>query len=387
MGTRKRLSVGGKSKWMLALGIVLVYLPIRIYVSNTVFTCQIVLNKLPLWIIEWLVNVIFFRVWIGIINYIQILAGRVDKKIRFRFLTQLTTFLTGFLLAVIFNSVFVFMWVRMATFYNRKFNVDIFATQGAPDSFTQPVMNAAASELTFISILTGNASQKTKANTGLTIMAMLATFYIFSNRRMLESMAQIRVDAERLETENMHAQLIVLKHQLSPHFLFNSLSILTSLIETDPSRSVLFVDRLSKSYRYILEQNGSETVKLGAELEFLDTYIFLLKSRFEEKLNIVISIPENYAYQYLIVPLTLQLLIENAVKHNRMSEQNPLTVTVLADPPFLIVSNPLRLRSRTAYSPGIGLTNIIKRYQLLSSSAVLVEKTEDQFVVKIPLLS
>ena len=386
MDARQRLSVGEKSKWMLALGIVLVYLPIRIYVSNTVFTCQIVLNKLPLWIIEWLVNVIFFRVWIGIINYIQTLAGRIDKKIRFRFITQLATFFTGFFLAVLFNSVFVFMWVRMATFYNRNFNVDIFATQGAPDSLTQPVNNA-ASDLTIISMLTSNPSQKTKANTGLTIMAMLATFYIFSNRRMLESMAQIRVDAERLETENMHAQLMVLKQQLSPHFLFNSLSILTSLIETDPSRSVLFVNRLSKSYRYILEQNGSETVKLGAELEFLDTYIFLLKSRFEEKLNIVISIPENYAYQYLIAPLTLQLLIENAVKHNQMSEQNPLTVTIVADPPFLIVSNPLRLRSQTVYSPGIGLTNIIKRYQLLSSSPVLVEKTDDQFVVKIPLLS
>ena len=386
MDARQRLSVGEKSKWMLALGIVLVYLPIRIYVSNTVFTCQIVLNKLPLWIIEWLVNVIFFRVWIGIIDYIQTLAGRIAKKIRFRFITQLATFFTGFFLAVLFNSVFVFMWVRMATFYNRNFNVDIFATQGAPDSLTQPVNNA-ASDLTIISMLTSNPSQKTKANTGLTIMAMLATFYIFSNRRMLESMAQIRVDAERLETENMHAQLMVLKQQLSPHFLFNSLSILTSLIETDPSRSVLFVNRLSKSYRYILEQNGSETVKLGAELEFLDTYIFLLKSRFEEKLNIVISIPENYAYQYLIAPLTLQLLIENAVKHNQMSEQNPLMVTIVADPPFLIVSNPLRLRSQTVYSPGIGLTNIIKRYQLLSSSPVLVEKTDDQFVVKIPLLS
>ena len=386
MDARQRLSVGEKSKWMLALGIVLVYLPIRIYVSNNVFTCQIVLNKLPLWIIEWLVNVIFFRVWTGIIDYIQTLAGRIDKKIRFRFITQLATFFTGFFLAVLFNSVFVFMWVRMATFYNRNFNVDIFASQGAPDSLTQPVNNA-ASDLTIISMLTSNPSQKTKANTGLTIMAMLATFYIFSNRRMLESMAQIRVDAERLETENMHAQLMVLKQQLSPHFLFNSLSILTSLIETDPSRSVLFVNRLSKSYRYILEQNGSETVKLGAELEFLDTYIFLLKSRFEEKLNIVISIPENYAYQYLIAPLTLQLLIENAVKHNQMSEQNPLTVTILADPPFLIVSNPLRLRSQTVYSPGIGLTNIIKRYQLLSSSPVFVEKTDDQFVVKIPLLS
>ena len=140
MDARQRLSVGEKSKWMLALGIVLVYLPVRIYVSNNVFTCQIVLNKLPLWIIEWLVNVIFFRVWIGIIDYIQTLAGRIDKKIRFRFITQLATFFTGFFLAVLFNSVFVFMWVRMATFPHEAL-INFLAISENTTVFPPPVGN------------------------------------------------------------------------------------------------------------------------------------------------------------------------------------------------------------------------------------------------------
>ncbi|TDE17169.1 sensor histidine kinase [Dyadobacter psychrotolerans] len=385
--TRQRLLTGGKSKWLLALGIVLIYLPIRIYVSNPEFTWAIFTSKLPLWLVEWLVNVVFFRLWISIIDYIQILSNRINQKIKIKPVTQLITFITGVVLAVAFNTAFVFLWLNMASFYSRHFNVDLFANRMYPQSVGQFRKVNGDTEKVIRLISERSRSQRSKSNTALTIMAMLATFYLVSNRRMLESMAQIRVDAERLETEHMHAQLIVLKNQLSPHFLFNSLSILTSLIETDAARSILFVGRLSKSYRYILDQSGAETVKLGAELDFLDTYVYLLKARFEEKLNVIIHIPESYKYQYSIAPLTLQLLIENAVKHNQMSEQDPLTVTICAELTFLIVSNPIRLRSKTGNSPAIGLDNIIKRYQLLSASPVIIEKTESDFVVKIPLLS
>jgi len=362
-----RFRLSGQEKWRLAISIVLIYLPIRIYISNFELTWEVIQSKAPLWIIELLVNIVFFTIWISIIEYIQYFVIWTADKISFKLPARLITFLIGLVLAITFNSVFVLFWVKMEATFKKKFNLEIVRTE-AERSYAY-------------------SGQKTKANTGLTIMAMLATFLLTSNRRIYQSMQEIRLNAERLEREHLQAQLMALKNQISPHFLFNSFSILTSLIESDPEKSVLFVKRLSKSYRHILEQSHSDTIKINKELEFIETYLFLLESRFGEKLKVMIDIPASNAERYLIAPLTLQLLIENAVKHNQMSEQNPLVVKIKTEIPYLIVSNFIRLRPAQADSTGMGLENIVNRYRLLSSTPACVEQKDGHFIVKIPLLT
>lgn len=231
-----------------------------------------------------------------------------------------------------------------------------------------------------------NALRRT--NNGLTLVISISIFYLILNRKSHFRMRHMEIQAEQLMKENALAQFEALKNQVSPHFLFNSLSILSSLVHVDANLSEKFIDQLSKAYRYILEQKDNETVSLKTELDFLHSYAFLLKIRFEDKFDVKIYITDKEAEKYCIAPLTLQLLIENCVKHNRMSQKEPLIVTILIKDDYLVVINPVRPRSeieRTT-STGIGLSNIKNRYQLITKSPVQISKEEELFEVKIPLL-
>ena len=164
------------------------------------------------------------------------------------------------------------------------------------------------------------------------------------------------------------------------------MSILSSLVRIDPDLSEKFIDQLSKSYRYILEHKDHYLVSLRTELDFIDAYSFLLKIRFENKFDVNYHLSELELDKYKIAPMTLQLLIENAVKHNRMSQKEPLIVEVSVLDKVLIVSNKLQVRSGSVGSTGIGLENIKNRYALLTKIPVWAGITEDKFVVKVPLL-
>jgi sensor histidine kinase YesM len=227
-----------------------------------------------------------------------------------------------------------------------------------------------------------------RTNTGLTLVISISIFYLILNRKAHLRMRYMEIQAEQLMKENAVAQFEALKNQVSPHFLFNSLSILSSLVHVDANLSEKFIDQLSKAYRYILEQKDNETVFLKTELDFLKSYAFLLKIRFENKFDVNVSVTDEEAERFRIAPLTLQLLIENCVKHNRMSEKEPLIVMILIDNDSLVVANPVRPRSEfeRITSTGIGLANIKNRYQLLTKSAVQVEQHAGLFTVKIPLL-
>lgn len=231
-----------------------------------------------------------------------------------------------------------------------------------------------------------NALRRT--NNGLTIVISISIFYLILNRKSHFRMRYMEIQAEQLMKENALAQFEALKNQVSPHFLFNSLSILSSLVHVDADLSEKFIDQLSKAYRYILEQKDNETVSLKTELDFLNSYAFLLKIRFESKFDVKISITDQEAEKYYIAPLTLQLLIENCVKHNRMSQKEPLVITILIGGDYLVVINPVRPRDRRERiaSTGIGLANIKNRYQLLTTRPVQISSDEDLFTVKIPLL-
>lgn len=227
-----------------------------------------------------------------------------------------------------------------------------------------------------------------RTNTGLTIVISISIFYLILNRKSHFRMRGMEIQAEQLKKENALAQFEALKNQVSPHFLFNSLSILSSLVHVDANLSEKFIDKLARAYRYILEQKDNETVSLKTELGFLNAYAFLLKIRFESKFDVKIMIADPEAEKYLIAPLTLQLLIENGVKHNRMSEKEPLIMTVSLQDGYLVAANPLRPRTEIegTRSTGIGLANIRNRYQLLTEKPVKIAQEDGLFTVKIPLL-
>jgi hypothetical protein len=231
-----------------------------------------------------------------------------------------------------------------------------------------------------------NALRRT--NNGLTILISISIFYLILNRKWNFRMRHMEIQAEQLKKENALAQFEALKNQVSPHFLFNSLSILSSLVHIDANLSEKFIDQLSRAYRYILEQKDNETVSLKTELDFLASYTFLLKIRFENKFDLTISVSDAEAENYRIAPLTLQLLIENCIKHNRMSQDEPLVVTILTKDDYLIVTNPVRPRNEIESIPstGIGLANIKNRYLLLTKSPVEIRQNKNLFTVKIPLL-
>jgi two-component system, LytTR family, sensor kinase len=192
-------------------------------------------------------------------------------------------------------------------------------------------------------------------------------------------------EKENLKRESLNAQLNALRTQVNPHFLFNNLNTLSSIIPENPQQAVEFVQQLSKVYRHILEVKDQKNISLKEELDVLRAYGFLLKTRFGNNLDIDINVPEEKLNKN-IVPLSLQLLMENAIKHNIVSIDKPLKIDVYAVNGRLVVSNNLQRKNQLNESTGMGLDNIRNRYKLLSDKLVEVTESENNFTVSIPLL-
>ena len=177
-----------------------------------------------------------------------------------------------------------------------------------------------------------------------------------------------------------------LKNQLDPHFLFNSLNVLTSLIGENPNQAEKFTTKLSKVYRYVLEQRNKDLVSVYEELNFAKTYMQLLSMRFEDAIEF--NIPDNISNSELkIVPLSLQLLLENAVKHNVVSSSKPLTVKIYEENNYLIIENNINPKEAIGKSTKVGLQNIADRYGLITEQNVLIENNNKIFKVSLPLLT
>lgn len=234
-------------------------------------------------------------------------------------------------------------------------------------------------------------NQRSKVTNVILISAVCALFFalLFLSRMFMfrRKSEKLKLKTQELEKQQLVNEISLLKTQVNPHFLFNSLSILSSLVRVDPDMSERFIDQLSKSYRYILEQKDQSLVTLRTELNFIDSYAFLLEIRFENKFNLQIDIPESVLDKYKIAPLTLQLLVENAVKHNRMSVSEPLIIAITMEEDVLVVRNKLQPRATDYKSTGVGLQNIMNRYALLTNRQVSAGAVNDEFMVRIPILS
>jgi len=213
----------------------------------------------------------------------------------------------------------------------------------------------------------------------LTVVAIYESIYFMNELR--ESITE----KEMLKRESLQAQLNALKTQVNPHFLFNNLNTLIAVIPDNPQQAVDFVQQLSKVYRHILEVKDEKAIPLKDELDVLKAYAFLLKTRFSNSLDIHIDVADE-KMQKKIVPLSLQLLMENAIKHNIVSAEKPLTIDVYAVNGTLVVSNNLQKKNQVFESTGIGLDNIRNRYKLLSDKIVQVTESSSSFTVSIPLI-
>ena len=203
-------------------------------------------------------------------------------------------------------------------------------------------------------------------------------------REFLINWKQTTIVAERLKRENISAQYETFKSQVNPHFLFNSFNVLSNLVYEDQDKAVKFIKQLSDVYRYVLDTRNKEVVPLSEELKFLNAYIFLQQIRFENKLKIENELKDINA---TVAPLALQMLMENAIKHNEVSHDNPLTIRMFVDGDYIVVENNLQRKEvSTETSSGLGLENIRKRYEFLSDRKVLIVETEKSFTVKLPLL-
>jgi two-component system, LytTR family, sensor kinase len=208
---------------------------------------------------------------------------------------------------------------------------------------------------------------------------------MYESMRYLSLLKKTLVEKERLERENVVSQLEGLKNQVNPHFLFNSLNTLIHIIPENPDTAIRFVQKLSKVYRYILEIRDTNTTPLSSELEFLKAYIFLLKERFGDNLHINIHDMQGMEERH-IAPLSLQILFENAIKHNIISSEKPLMIDLFIEGDKLIVKNNLQRKNQVQEGTGVGLENIKNRYQLVSKKDVAVIITAQSFMVALPLL-
>lgn len=210
--------------------------------------------------------------------------------------------------------------------------------------------------------------------------------FVYQNITIGKEREKIKLEKEQVTSENIRSQFESLRQQLNPHFLFNSLNSLKSLVSTQPKQAEEFIVQLANVYRYLLKHRSHDLVTLEDETSFLNSYVFLLKIRFEDNLKID-KICEHEHLRKLLVPLTLQLLIENAVKHNIISSAIPLSIKISVNENSLLVSNGIHLRQEVEGSSNFGLYNLKRQYKFFTDEEIVIQKNQTDFSVKIPLLA
>lgn len=225
-------------------------------------------------------------------------------------------------------------------------------------------------------------------NMGIMISAIHTGYFLISNwKKSMMDAGELRLRAEKLERIASQAELESLKMQLDPHFLFNNFSTLSELVIEDQKIAVKFIDNLASVYRYMLSNVRKDVVGILDEVRFVESYFFLIQERMGTKVQLDIQLVEEYYSTCTVAPLALQLLVENAVKHNKASKETPLYIVISIVDNYLQVCNNKQRLMVELPSSKVGLNNIIERYRLLSDQKVEIIDTEAFFIVKLPLLS
>ena len=229
----------------------------------------------------------------------------------------------------------------------------------------------------------------TSENSVIYFSALIATLVIslfFHALYFYKELQEKKVKEQQVIAGTASAKFESLKNQIDPHFLFNSLNVLSSLIEENPENAQRFTTSLSRIYRYVLEQKDKELVSLEEELAFARTYMDLLTMRFENSL--FYEVPKTLMNpEARVVPLSLQLLLENAIKHNTVSESKPLHIRIYEEGNYLVVENNFQKKEVLNPRRGVGLANIINRYHIVTNRKVVIDQNSDKFQVKLPVLT
>ena len=286
---------------------------------------------------------------LGLMSMIRIL----DRKLPWLHF-PLKRLVVQFLVTVFFSLILIVVAILMSGFlWQQKITSDYFLETGS-------FMAKVAFTFVFLGSLISNA------------------ILFFKNWK------EAAVQQEKLKREQLALQYESLKSQVNPHFLFNNLNSLTSLISSNPEKAIDFVKKLSEVYRYVLDQKDHELVALETELKFLESYVFLQKIRFETNLVVEINV---IAGNFKVIPLSVQMLVENAIKHNEISDRNPLYIRIFtSEDGYLTVEN--RLQKKTgSEGNGTGIRNIQERYQFFTDKKVNITESNTNFMVRIPLLT
>ena len=224
----------------------------------------------------------------------------------------------------------------------------------------------------------------------MTILKLFTTFIVaaFYGKiyELLYAKQAIEMENEKLKNENLTWQYNTLVNQVNPHFLFNSLNSLSMLVREHKSEDALtYIGRMSDTYRYIIEEGKVERTTVASELSFLDAYRYMLEVRYAGKLHIELNVDSDYD-DYELPPLSIQPLIENAVKHNTITSSKPLTISIRGEEDCIVVSNPIQPKLQSEESTGIGLTNLSSRYELIVGRKVEVSNDGKEFRVRLPLI-
>ena len=217
----------------------------------------------------------------------------------------------------------------------------------------------------------------------ISVAMIIYMIKMYKNQQL--ELKESKIKLINLQKENLAAELVSLKQQIDPHFLFNSLGALISLIEESKESAQEFVEELSKVYRYILKIKDKNLIELRRELDFVESYIFLLSHRFRGNLKVEMEFKKGYCHR-LLVPASIQMLLENCVKHNIISAEKPLLVNISSKDEYIVVKNNLQPKFSKEDSEQIGLENLRKRFSYYTNKAVIIEKNETSFIVKIPLI-
>ena len=225
--------------------------------------------------------------------------------------------------------------------------------------------------------------------TTATLMIMICVIFIthvYETVFLVKQAESDQLKKEQLERARAEAALEALKNQIDPHFIFNSLNTLSYLIEDKPGKARQFNDNLAEVYRYILQNKSRDLVLLREEMDFLQNYFSLLKIRFENAVQLSIPSDTRMFEQFLVPPISIQILIENAIKHNEFSDESPLSITVTMHDDSLIIQNTIRPKTLRKPSSKIGLQNLDERYKLITKKPITIERDAGEFIVHLPLL-
>jgi len=226
---------------------------------------------------------------------------------------------------------------------------------------------------------------KTSEGLRYLIIFTFAGIILINSSHFFKSWKQAAVNEEKLKREKLAIEYEALKNQVNPHFLFNSLTALSSLVYKDQQKTVTFIQEFANVFRYVLESREKEVVDFATEKKLLESVSYLNRIRYEDSLQIKISLTD--ATDKYVIPMALQMLLENAIKHNSISVSKPLMVEIIEEDGYIVVKNNLQPKKSEIVSNKIGLENIKSRYRYLSDKNVMIENSNGEFVVKIPVLN